>query len=80
MINDPAIVIADEPTAHLDTALSTEFLNIAEDLAADDKTLLIASHDPLVFEAGVVDRVIEMCDGKIMQAESSKVKAESSGS
>lgn len=72
LINDPTIVIADEPTAHLDTVLSAEFLDIAAGLAADGKTLLLASHDPLVFEAGIVDRVIEMCDGQIIDQRGGK--------
>jgi len=72
LINDPVIVIADEPTAHLDTALSAEFLDIAADLVADGKTVLIASHDPLVFEASIIDRVIEMCDGQIIDQRDGK--------
>ena len=72
LINDPAVVIADEPTAHLDTGLSSEFLDIVADLAADGKTLMIASHDPLVFEARIVDRVIEMCDGQIIDVRDGK--------
>jgi len=69
MINDPVVIIADEPTAHLDTALSMDFLNIAGELAAEGKTLLIASHDPLVYNAGIVDRVVRMRDGKISEEE-----------
>jgi putative ABC transport system ATP-binding protein len=65
LVNDPAVLIADEPTAHLDTALSRDFLEIMERLNAEGKTILIASHDPLVYESGAVDRVVEMRDGKI---------------
>ena len=66
LINEPAIIIADEPTAHLDTALSKEFLDIMGELSRENKTVLIASHDPLVFEADLVDNVVEMRDGRIM--------------
>jgi putative ABC transport system ATP-binding protein len=66
LINDPAIIIADEPTAHLDTELSKEFLNIIAELSHEGKTVLIASHDPLVFDAGIVDDVVEMRDGRIV--------------
>lgn len=76
LINDPAIIIADEPTAHLDTVLSAEFLDIAAGLAAAGKTVLLASHDPLVFKADIVDRVVDMRDGRIVDAGSSKLKAE----
>jgi putative ABC transport system ATP-binding protein len=65
LINDPRVIIADEPTANLDSALSTAFMEIAASLRAAGKTLLIASHDPLVFEAGVIDRVVSMRDGRI---------------
>src|SRR5512147_1150417 len=54
LINNPAVVIADEPTAHLDTKLSKDFLGIMERLNAEGKTILIASHDPLVYEATMV--------------------------
>jgi len=66
LINDPTIVIADEPTAHLDTKLSLDFMNAMEQLQAEGKTILIASHDPLVYESLMVDRVLEMRDGKII--------------
>ncbi len=66
LINDPAVIIADEPTAHLDTGLTGAFLEIVSDLAARGKTLLIASHDPLVYKADIIDRVLEMRDGKML--------------
>jgi putative ABC transport system ATP-binding protein len=66
LINDPAVVIADEPTAHLDTGLTGSFLEIVSDLAARGKTLLIASHDPLVYQSDAVGRVLEMRDGKLL--------------
>ena len=65
LINNPQIIIADEPTAHLDTALSRDFMKIMEQFKLQGKTLLIASHDPIVFEADIVDRVIEMRDGRV---------------
>jgi putative ABC transport system ATP-binding protein len=37
----------------------------------EGKTILIASHDPLVYESDVVDRVVEMRDGKIITREKS---------
>ena len=68
LINDPAVIIADEPTAHLDTKLSRDFLGIMERLNAEGKTILIASHDPLVYESAQVDRVVEMRDGRIRES------------
>jgi len=66
LINDPPILIADEPTANLDTALSHEFLNIVADLRARNKTVIMTSHDPLVEQAGVVDVLVTMRDGRIV--------------
>jgi putative ABC transport system ATP-binding protein len=65
LINDPKIIIADEPTANLDSALSQDFMGHMEALRATGKMVLITSHDPLVFDASCVDRVIEMRDGVI---------------
>ncbi len=65
LINDPDIIIADEPTAHLDTHLSGEFMEIMSRLKAQGKTLLIASHDPIVYLSDVIDRIVDMRDGMI---------------
>jgi len=66
LINNPAILIADEPTAHLDTALSREFMEIMRQLKNDGKTILIASHDPVVYASDVIDRIVEIRDGRIV--------------
>ncbi|MBK5275394.1 MAG: ABC transporter ATP-binding protein [Desulfuromonadales bacterium] len=65
LINNPAIVIADEPTAHLDSKLSREFMEMVGTLKAGGKTVLIASHDPLVYDSELADTVIGMRDGRI---------------
>uniref|UniRef100_A0A7C4MLT8 ABC transporter ATP-binding protein n=1 Tax=Desulfatirhabdium butyrativorans TaxID=340467 RepID=A0A7C4MLT8_9BACT len=68
LINDPTIIIADEPTAHLDSKLSMELMSILKQLKAEGKTILLASHDPLVWESDMVDRMVTMRDGKISEA------------
>jgi putative ABC transport system ATP-binding protein len=65
LINNPLVVIADEPTAHLDTKLSQEFMEIVSRLRDDRKTVVIASHDPVVYESSAVDRVINLRDGNV---------------
>lgn len=65
LINNPSVVIADEPTAHLDRGLSHRFLEIVEQFKTEGKTVLITSHDPLVYQAGVVDRVVKLRDGRL---------------
>ena len=66
LINNPVIIIADEPTAHLDTRLSLEFMEIMRRLKKEGNTILIASHDPIVYESDVIDRIVEMRDGRIV--------------
>ncbi len=65
LINDPSIIIADEPTAHLDTRLSREFMEIIARFKEQNKTVIIASHDPLVCDSPAVDQVFSMRDGKL---------------
>ena len=65
LINDPYVIIADEPTAHLDTKLSREFMGIVGRFREGKKAVLIASHDPLVYQSDVVDRVVHLRDGRI---------------
>ena len=66
LINNPTVMIADEPTAHLDSARSREVLALLGELAAQGRTVFISSHDPLVFETVAVNRLIELQDGRIV--------------
>jgi len=66
LVLDPQIIIADEPTAHLDSALSRELLELLAGLNRSGKTLIIASHDPLACEHVMVTRRITMRDGRIV--------------
>jgi putative ABC transport system ATP-binding protein len=66
LINKPSIIIADEPTAHLDTRLSMELMEIMRQLKGEGKTILIASHDPIVHDSDVIDRIVTMRDGKVV--------------
>ena len=65
LINNQPIILADEPTAHLDSRLSMEFMAIMANLKDSGKTILIASHDPLVAEHAAIDRIIFIKDGQI---------------
>ncbi len=65
MINDPEIIIADEPTAHLDTKLSREFIEIFSSLRDRGKTVIISSHDPVVCDSPIIDRVVSIRDGRL---------------
>ncbi len=65
LINNPEILVADEPTAHLDSRLAGELLEILGELKREGKTILIATHDPVIFDHPLVDRSVEMHDGRI---------------
>jgi putative ABC transport system ATP-binding protein len=65
LINDPAVIIADEPTAHLDKKLAGEFMDILALLCREGRTMVIATHDPFVHEHPLVNRIIAMRDGRI---------------
>jgi putative ABC transport system ATP-binding protein len=69
LINDPKVVIADEPTSHLDSALSRQILTILGELRGQGRTLILSSHDPLVFESDLVERIVEVRDGRVVAAE-----------
>jgi putative ABC transport system ATP-binding protein len=77
-INNPKIIIADEPTANLDEKLSLHFIEILKELKQSNKTIIIATHDPLFFDPNLklktknsmpnfVDRIIEIYNGQIIQ-------------
>jgi putative ABC transport system ATP-binding protein len=65
LINNQPILLADEPTAHLDSRLSREFMSIMVNLKAAGKTILLASHDPLITEHPAIERIISIKDGRL---------------
>jgi putative ABC transport system ATP-binding protein len=66
LINNPGIIIADEPTAHLDTRLSQEFLAIMHTLKGEGKTIILSSHDPIVYDSDLADSIVELRDGRVV--------------
>ncbi len=65
LINDPLIIMGDEPTGNLDKKNSDIVFNIFKSLAKDfNQTMLIVTHDPEF--AGGTDRTIEMEDGRVI--------------
>jgi putative ABC transport system ATP-binding protein len=65
-INNPKIILADEPTANLDEKLSLEFIELIKEMKSQSRTIVIATHDPLFFDLSCVDRVITVENGKII--------------
>ncbi|MEC8023387.1 MAG: ABC transporter ATP-binding protein [Myxococcota bacterium] len=65
----PTFVLADEPTANLDSQTSAELLDLMHELNAENGvTFLFASHDPLVVQRA--SRVVRLLDGKMVDDES----------
>ncbi len=69
LINDPEWIIADEPTANLDSKLALQFLEEVRQLKQAGKSIIITSHDDRIVNADVVDMVVEMEDGRIIGIE-----------
>ncbi|ETD82274.1 ABC transporter ATP-binding protein [Rhodobacter capsulatus] len=70
LVNDAPVLIADEPTANLDSALALRFLDIVAGLRAEGKTVILTSHDPRIISAAPVTAVVEMRDGAVLQVRS----------
>lgn len=69
LINEPEVIIADEPTAHLDRKLAQEFLDILSLLHEEGKTVVIATHDPFVSGSELVRKTVFMRDGRLERVE-----------
>jgi putative ABC transport system ATP-binding protein len=61
LANEPAVILADEPTGNLDSAATTDMLRLFDTLRASGLTLIIVTHDERV--AATADRLISMRDG-----------------
>ncbi len=64
LANDPALILADEPTANLDATTGEQIVGLLRSLASDDRTVLIATHDNSI--ARQADLVITMRDGNLV--------------
>jgi putative ABC transport system ATP-binding protein len=63
IVNDPSVLLADEPTGHLDSQAGGDILEIFNNLHKAGNTVIIVTHDPAV--AARADRIIKIKDGKI---------------
>ncbi|WP_049924204.1 ABC transporter ATP-binding protein [Halopiger djelfimassiliensis] len=67
LVNDPAIVLADEPSGNLDTDTEAEILNLFDEFHGAGTTLLVVSHERHVAERA--DRIVHLLDGTIERIE-----------
>ena len=63
LVNDPLLVLADEPTGNLDTHSGAEIMALLADLHQRGRTIVVVTHDPAV--ATQTRRTIELCDGRV---------------
>ncbi|MBN1426834.1 MAG: ABC transporter ATP-binding protein [Anaerolineae bacterium] len=64
LINNPTILLGDEPTGNLDSKMSEEILNMLVEVNRNGQTLVVVTHDPRV--SGYAGRIIHMLDGRIV--------------
>lgn len=65
LINNPSIILADEPTGNLDSKTSIDIMNLFNELHEDGNTIIVVTHEPDIAE--FAKRVIHLKDGKIEQ-------------
>lgn len=66
LVNDPKVILADEPTGNLDSATGKDILRLFQELHSRGKTIIMVTHDQLL--AGQAERIIEIHDGRITHA------------
>jgi len=71
LANNPAIILADEPTGNLDSESGAEILSILNRLHQEGKTLIIVTHDTEI--AARAQRIIHLLDGRIEQEHHNRV-------
>jgi len=67
LINDPSILLADEPTGNLDSKTSAEIMELFDELNAAGNTLIVVTHEADI--AAHARRVVRMLDGKVVADE-----------
>jgi putative ABC transport system ATP-binding protein len=63
MANDPAVVLADEPTGNLDPNMREQVLNFLDELSCEGRTVVMVTHDPIA--ACRAARTIKLVDGAV---------------
>lgn len=61
LVNDPEIILADEPTGNLDTETGDSVMELLEDLNENGKTIIMVTHDP--HDAKYAEYIVDITDG-----------------
>jgi putative ABC transport system ATP-binding protein len=67
LVNEPSLVLADEPTGNLDTGTGAEIMDLFEQLHDEGRTILMVTHERHIAEHA--DRIIHLVDGQIEEIE-----------
>ena len=65
LMNDPPLLVLDEPTAHLDDATAKTVVDDLLELVRDGRAVLVATHDPRIVSASPAIRVLDLAAGKL---------------
>lgn len=66
LVRDPAILLLDEPTAHLDAASAGELVTLLMALRNEGKAIACSTHDPRLADDPRIDRAIAIADGRVV--------------
>jgi putative ABC transport system ATP-binding protein len=67
LVNEPSLVLADEPTGNLDTETGSEIMDLFEELHDAGRTILMVTHERHIAEHA--DRIVHLVDGQIEEVE-----------
>ena len=67
LVNNPKILLFDEPTANLDKQNSLKFIQILQNLKKEGKTIIVATHDVLFDNINFIDQIYHIQDGEIIE-------------
>jgi putative ABC transport system ATP-binding protein len=70
LVNNPSLILADEPTGNLDSATSAEIMTLFDELFQRGNTIILVTHEPDI--AAHAHRVVRLLDGKIASDEATK--------
>ncbi len=70
LVNEPALVLADEPTGNLDSATGAGIIDLFHELHAEGLTFIVVTHNASL--AGAASRVLTLRDGRVLEDEADR--------
>lgn len=77
LLNNPQVILADEPTGALDREAATEIMGLLKEIAKE-RLVVVITHDPLI--CADADQVLTIEDGKILVTQGTTVRGQTTGS